>query len=145
MSAWLTTRSSRPRSFRSAASDVIAFPHRWTDEGVTVSSEFTGAHLLHLATAGCVLNDVYREAAVLGVEVRGVRVTAGGGFDTGSWSSTGIEYSVEVDSPAGPEGINRLLAQVDAVAEIPRAIRAGADVTRAPTPDSDLSVDDRRN
>ena len=132
-------------TFRSTAPDVVAFPHRWTDEGVTVAAEFTGAHLLHLSTAGCVLNDVYREAASLGVEVRGVRVTAGGGFDTNSWSSTGIEYAVEIDSPAGPEEIDRLLAQVDAVAEIPRAIRAGADVTRTPAPGGDLSVDDRRN
>jgi hypothetical protein len=39
------------------------FPHRWTPGGVTVEADFTGAHLLHLAAAGCVLNDVYREAA----------------------------------------------------------------------------------
>jgi uncharacterized OsmC-like protein len=109
---------------------VIAFPHRWTDEGVTVSTEFTGAHLLHLATAGCVLNDVYREAGAIGIELRGVRVTAGGGFDADRWTSTGIEYVVEVDSSALPEEIDRLIAQVDEVAEIPRAIRAGADVTR---------------
>jgi uncharacterized OsmC-like protein len=115
---------------RSAAPGVIAFPHRWTDEGVTVSTEFTGAHLLHLATAGCVLNDVYREAGAIGIELRGVRVTAGGGFDTDRWTSTGIEYVVEVDSSALPEEIDRLIAQVDEVAEIPRAIRAGADVTR---------------
>jgi len=38
------------------------FPHRWTPEGVTVEADFTGGHLLHLAAAGCVLNDVYREA-----------------------------------------------------------------------------------
>jgi uncharacterized OsmC-like protein len=117
-------------TFRSAAPGVIAFPHRWTDEGVTVSTEFTGAHLLHLATAGCVLNDVYREAGAIGIELRGVRVTAGGGFDADRWTSTGIEYVVEVDSSALPEEIDRLIAQVDEVAEIPRAIRAGADVTR---------------
>lgn len=27
-----------------------------------VETQFTGAHLFHLAAAGCVLNDVYREA-----------------------------------------------------------------------------------
>jgi len=117
-------------TFRSAAPDAIAFPHRWTDEGVTVSADFTGAHLLHLATAGCVLNDVYREAAGMGIEVRGVRVTAGGGFDTDRWSSTGITYVTEIDSSATPDEIDRLIARVDEIAEIPRAIRAGADVTR---------------
>lgn len=39
------------------------FPHRWTPGGVTVEAEFTGGHLLQLAAAGCVLNDLYREAA----------------------------------------------------------------------------------
>jgi hypothetical protein len=55
------------------------FPHRWTPGGVTVEAEFTGGHLLHLAAAGCVLNDLYREAATLGIELAGARVTAAGG------------------------------------------------------------------
>jgi hypothetical protein len=46
-----------------------------------VEADFTGAHLLHLAAVGCVLNDVYREAATLGIGLQGVRVTAVGGFD----------------------------------------------------------------
>lgn len=120
-------------TFRSALPDAIAFPHRWTAEGVAVSTEFTGAHLLHLATAGCVLNDVYREAATMGIDVRGVRVRAGGGFDTDSWSSTGIEYTVDVDTSAPAEDLDRLIARVDEVAEIPRAMRAGAAVTRDAT------------
>jgi uncharacterized OsmC-like protein len=58
------------------------FPHRWTPGGVTVEADFTGGHLLHLAAAGCVLNDLYREAAALGIELKGARVSAAGGFDT---------------------------------------------------------------
>jgi len=50
-------------------------------EGVTVEADFTGGHLLHLATAGCILNDLYREAAKLGIQLVGVRVSAAGGFD----------------------------------------------------------------
>ena len=49
----------------SASGAVVRFPHRWTPGGVTVEADFTGGHLLHLAAAGCVLNDVYREAAAL--------------------------------------------------------------------------------
>jgi len=41
-----------------------------------VKAAFTGAHLLRLAAAGCLLNDVYREAVEMGMEIRGVRVTA---------------------------------------------------------------------
>ncbi len=113
-----------------SAADAVRFPHQWTPEGVTVEAAFTGAHLLHLAAAGCVLNDVYREAARRGLDVAGVRVTAAGGFDTGTWQSTGIVYDVEVDSPCSRRELDDLLAAVDAVAEIPRAIRAGAPVTR---------------
>jgi hypothetical protein len=115
-------------SYRSA--DGVPMPHRWTAEGVTVEAEFTGAHLLHLAAAGCVLNDVYREAAGLGLRLDGVRVTASGGFDTVRWTSTGISYTVELDSPASAADLAQLLAVVDEVAEIPRAIRAGARVER---------------
>lgn len=48
------------------------------DEGVAVEVTFTGAHLLHLSAAGCVLNDVYREA------------TQAGDFESETWWSTGI-------------------------------------------------------
>jgi len=106
------------------------FPHRWTPGGVTVEAEFTGGHLLHLAAAGCVLNDLYREAVTLGIELTGARVTAAGGFDTATWRSTGIGYLVEVSSDAPADKLAHLLEVVDQVAEIPRAIRAGAAVRR---------------
>ncbi len=90
---------------------------------------FTGAELLHVAVATCVLNDLYREAEKLGIPLAGVRVRATGGFDT-EWASTGIDYRVEVDSPADPASIARLVELVDELAEIPRAVRAGAPVRR---------------
>jgi uncharacterized OsmC-like protein len=114
----------------SVSDAAVRFPHRWTPGGVTVEAEFTGAHLLHLAAAGCVLNDVYREAAALGIGVDGVRVTAEGGFDASTWQSTGIAYSIEVGSDASADQVAQLLEVVDQVAEIPRAIRAGAAVQR---------------
>ncbi|MCL6669180.1 OsmC family protein [Streptomyces panaciradicis] len=117
-------------SLRSGDEHAVRFPHRWTPEGVTVEADFTGAHLLHLAAAGCVLNDLYREAAGLGITLDGARVTASGGFDTGNWESTGIGYSVTLDSAAPAADLDRLLDVVDEVAEIPRALRAGASVGR---------------
>jgi uncharacterized OsmC-like protein len=117
-------------SFRSADAKAVRFPHRWTPEGVTVETEFTGAHLLHLAAGGCVLNDLYREAARLGLRIDGVRVTATGDFDADTWASTGISYAVDVDSPASADELARLLAVVDEVAEIPRALRVGTPVVR---------------
>jgi uncharacterized OsmC-like protein len=114
----------------SPSGTAVRFPHRWTDAGVTVEADFTGGHVLHLAVASCVLNDVYREAAALGVDVTGVRVTAAGGFDTATWQSTGIDYSVEVSSDAPADRLAHLLSVVDQIAEIPQAIRAGAAVRR---------------
>lgn len=109
---------------------VLRVPHRWTPEGVTIDATFTGAHLLHLAVAGCVLNDLYREAAALGIELDGARVSAGGGFASDTWQSTGITYSIEITSPAPADRVARLLEVVDEVAEIPSAVRAGTSVRR---------------
>ena len=94
-----------------------------------VSADFTGAHLLHLSVAACVLNDLYREADKRGVILDGVRVTASGGFSD-DWASTGITYRVDVDSPAEVAVVDELVALVDEIAEIPRAVRAGAGVQR---------------
>lgn len=118
-------------SLRSSDPGAMQFPHRWTEGGVTVESDYTGAHLLHLAAAGCVLNDLYREAAGLGIPVDGARVSAAGGF-TDSWASTGVNYMVEVRSAASAEDLAHLIQVVDEVAEIPRSIRAGAPVQRIP-------------
>lgn len=117
-------------SLRPVSGIGVAMAHRWTAEGVIVESAFTGAHLLHLAAAGCVLNDVYREAQQLGIDVAGVRVTASGGFDSTTWESSGIVYSVELDTDAEAASSARLLAVVDEVAEIPRALRVGTTVQR---------------
>lgn len=126
-------------TLRSSAAEAVSFPHRWTPAGVTVEAAFTGAHLLHLAAAGCVLNDVYREAERLGLSVRGVRVTASGGFDADTWRSTGIVYAVEVDAQCSQQELDHLLATVDAVAEIPIAIRAGTTVERGFPQSADLA------
>ena len=108
----------------------VSMPHRWTPGGVVVDAEFTGAHLYHLAAAGCVLNDVYREAEHLGLSIAGVRVRASGAFDSSQWVSTGVEYEVDIDSGAGDDDIAHLLAVVDDVAEIPKALRSGTTVRR---------------
>ena len=115
-------------SLRSDTATYVV-PHAWTDDGVAVEGAGTGAHLLHTAIAVCVLNDVLREAEGGGLTVPGVAVTADGGFD-GDWASTGVTYSIELDTVEDEALVAGLLARVDEVAEIPRAMRAGASVTR---------------
>lgn len=111
----------------SVASKQIA--HRWTEDGVTIEAEFTGVHLLHLAVAGCVINDIHREARAVGIEVRGARVTAWGTFDIEVPASTGIEYTIELDGVGGAERA-ALIERVEAVAEIPAALARPTHVTR---------------
>lgn len=130
MSNYAVTCASGSLRSRLDGRPVTHFDHRWTDGGVDVLASFTGAHLLHLSVAACVLNDLHREADGRGVPLDGVLVEAEGDFGD-DWSSTGITYRVEVDSPADPSGIADLKALVDQIAEIPRAVRAGTTVARA--------------
>lgn len=109
--------------------DGVVLPHAWTEDGVLAGPATNGAQVLHLAVALCVLNDTYREAQRLEVPVHGIAVTADGGFDE-VWTSTGISYDIALDTTAPSETVQLLLEVVDEVAEIPRALRAGADVRR---------------
>ena len=118
-------------SLRADPSAGWLVPHRWSDGGVVIQAEPNGAGVLHVAVALCVLNDVFREAIELGLEVAGVQVSARGEFDEETWRSSGVTYAVQVDSPAGVDEVAALVAQVDRVAEIPRALRAGMTVERA--------------
>jgi OsmC-like protein len=118
-------------SLRADPSTGWLVPHRWTDTGVVIESQPNGAGVLHVAVALCVLNDTFREAIERRVDVTGVRVSARGEFDAETWESTGITYAVEVQSTRSADEIASLLAQVDRVAEVPRALRAGMSVERS--------------
>jgi uncharacterized OsmC-like protein len=126
-------------SLRPEPGNGVVMPHRWTAGGVVFQADFTGGHLFLLAAAGCVLNDVYREAATLDIEIDGVRVCAEGGFDSATWASTGIEYDVDIASDASDSDIEHLLRIVDDVAEIPKALRSATTVARRSKPPSSAS------
>jgi hypothetical protein len=89
----------------------------------------SGGHLLHLAIAGCLFNDILREAPVRGVSIDSLAVTAGGGFD--EHGSTGVRYEIDVRSPEDRSEVERLVADMEAEATIPQALRSGAPVERA--------------
>jgi hypothetical protein len=106
-------------------------PHAWSETGVVIQAVPNGAGVLHVAVALCVLNDIFREAIDAQVPVAGVKVSARGEFDEETWQSSGVTYSVEVDSTADADQVAALLSRVDEVAEVPRALRAGMTVERA--------------
>ena len=93
-----------------------------------LGSSVNGGELLMLALATCYGNDLYREAARLGIPLRGVEVLAEADFEGVGVAATNIRYRARVDSPAPVEDIQRLLAETDAVAEIQNTVRSGVPV-----------------
>lgn len=90
---------------------------------------FNGGQLLHLAVAGCISNDLFREAAGRGITLRRVAVTVDGDFAGEPAVSTGISYDVEVEGDAPESDLDALMRHVDAIAEIPNSLRDGTVVT----------------
>jgi putative redox protein len=90
---------------------------------------FNGGELLHLAVAGCVSNDLFREAASRGIALSRVLVRASGDFAGDPAVSTGVTYSVEVEGDADDDALSELVRHVDRIAEIPGSLRGGTAVT----------------
>lgn len=91
---------------------------------------FNGGQLLYLAVAGCVSNDLFREARADGIELTSVRVRVRGDFSGDPPVSEAIEYEVELDGDAPRERLDELLDRVDRIAEIPNSLRDGTAVRR---------------
>lgn len=89
---------------------------------------FSGGELLFLAIAACYHNDVFREAAKLGIEVRSVQIEVRGSFAGRPVRARNIEYTVDIDADATARQIDRLIATTDRVAEIHNTLRHGTEV-----------------
>ncbi|MGO1070142.1 OsmC family protein [Lysobacter sp. CA199] len=108
-----------------AASQSVPIPAKATGRGSAVN----GGEFLMLALATCYCNDVYREAARLGIPIDSVEVEATADFPGVGLAATNIRYRARVSSSAADASvIADLLRQTDAVAEVHNTIRAGADV-----------------
>ena len=84
---------------------------------------FNGGQLLYMSIAACWSNDLYREAAAMGIELDGVEITVDGDFPSRGSGSTPIAVDVVVRSAAPEARVRELIDEVERVAEIPRAIR----------------------
>jgi putative redox protein len=96
------------------------------EEGGGGAKGFNGGQLLYLAVAGCISNDLFREASRFGVELNSVRVTVDGDFSGNPAVSDAITYDVEL---SGRGDLDALVREVDRIAEIPNTIRQGAPVS----------------
>ena len=90
---------------------------------------FNGGQLLHLAVAGCVSNDLFREARVRGITLRRVVVIVDGDFAGKPAVSSGITYQVEIEGDAPRDQLDDLVRYVDEIAEISGSLRKGTSVT----------------
>lgn len=107
------------------ASRHLPIPARADARGSAVN----GGELLMLALATCYCNDLYREAARLGIAVDGVEVGAEATFAGIGLAASDIRYRVRVDSPADAATVADLVRRTDAVAEVHNTLRSGAPVT----------------
>jgi organic hydroperoxide reductase OsmC/OhrA len=103
----------------------LAVPSKPSGQGSGVN----GGEFLMLALATCYCNDLYREAARLGLTIESVEVEASAEFPGVGLAATDIAYRAKVSSRAAPAEIAELLRVTDAVAEIHNTVRAGVPVT----------------
>lgn len=97
-------------------------------------SALNGGELLCLALATCYCNDLYREAALRGIVLNGVRVDVVAQFGAAGEPARHIEYHAQLRSDAPPTALEALLAHTDTVAEVHNTLRVGIPVTRVGTP-----------
>jgi organic hydroperoxide reductase OsmC/OhrA len=106
----------------------LAVPAKSSGRGSSVN----GGEFLMLALATCYCNDLYREAARLGLHIDSVEVEASAEFPGIGLAATDISYRARVASPASAAEIAQLLRTTDAVAEVHNTVRSGVPVTFKP-------------
>jgi uncharacterized OsmC-like protein len=106
----------------------LVVEHHLTDRAQLDAEALSGGHLLHLAVAGCLFNDILRAASGRDIEITDLRVEAGGGFEGNPLLSTGISYSIKIAGDASETELNQLVRDVEAAAAIPLSLRDGVSV-----------------
>jgi organic hydroperoxide reductase OsmC/OhrA len=91
-------------------------------------SSANGGELLFLALGTCYCNDIYREAARRGIEVKRVEVEVSGEFGAAGEPAKSITYRAQVEALASEREIRDLMTHTDRVAEIQNSLRLGTKV-----------------
>jgi putative redox protein len=106
----------------------VVFKHPRAGRAQVTIEMLTGGHLLHLAVAGCLFNDILRVAAERGVTVSQLEVSADGEFDGEPAVSTGISYSVRITGDVSPEDLLRLIHECEQDTAIGNTLQRGTQV-----------------
>lgn len=89
---------------------------------------FSGEELFMMAIGASVCNDLYREAAVRGIELHQVEIVINGDWSGEPAQARNIRYDVKIQSNASREDTEALVKHTDQIAEIPHTLRAGTAV-----------------
>lgn len=92
---------------------------------------FSGGELLLLALGACYTNDLYREAAKRGIEVKSASVDVSGDWGGEPTRARDVAFSVRVEAAASKDEILALIEHTDEVAEIHNSLRLGTQATLA--------------
>ncbi|MGZ3612205.1 MAG: OsmC family protein [Ktedonobacteraceae bacterium] len=92
---------------------------------------FNGGELLLLAIGGCYCNDIFREAAKLGIVIASVQVDVQADWGGEPVRAQNVTYSTRIEAEASEADILALIEHTDRVAEIPNSLRLGTPVILA--------------
>jgi OsmC-like protein len=106
----------------------IVFRHHRAPEVAWSIDVATGGHVLHLALAQCVFNNVLRIAQERELALSDVRVTADGGFDEDGTASTGIDCAIELSGAADRSNLTGLAREAFDASSVVAVLRRGGSV-----------------
>jgi organic hydroperoxide reductase OsmC/OhrA len=92
---------------------------------------FNGGELLLLAIGGCYCNDIFHEAAKLGMVIKSVQVYVQADWGGDPVRAQNVTYATRIEAEASEAEILALIEQTDRVAEIPNSLRLGTPVMLA--------------
>ena len=106
----------------------IAVVHHRTPEVEWSIDSGTGGHMLHLALAQCVFNNLLRMAGERGVTLDDVSVVADGEFNREGTASTGIECTIELSGSAEGAELTELAEAAFLDSTVAAVLRRGGPV-----------------
>jgi uncharacterized OsmC-like protein len=89
---------------------------------------FSGEELFMMAIGASVCNDLYREAAIRGIDIAHVEIIVNGDWSGEPALAKNIRYDIRLESSAPREAVEELIKYTDQVAEIPYSLRSGTQV-----------------
>jgi len=92
---------------------------------------YNGGELLFLAIGACYTNDIFREAAKRGINVKSVQVDVEGDWGGGPVRAQDVMFFPKVEADASDKEIVELIHHTDRIAEINNSLRMGTQVTLA--------------